>query len=99
MTDLGQACWRNVQAAFGVGESGGGLFPVVGNPQRLKKILSSIVVNVLAGGLLEDVGEKLRHAAAVDKNFAGLGGHGLVNDVLHPVVVGLHYVAGIFGIV
>src|SRR6266849_6201578 len=75
------------------------MLPVVRNLERLKKILSGVLVYVFAGRLFEDVREKLRDAAAVDENLSGLSGYGLVNDVLHPVVVGLHYIARILGIV
>ena len=90
VAEPGQAIVAQVQAAFGVDEAQRGTLPVVGNSQRLEQVFLAVVVDILSRFFLEDVGEKFAGAAAVVEDSAGRVSHGLVYDVLHPVVDGLH---------
>src|SRR5580704_7148685 len=52
--------------------------------QRCEQIFLAIIVDVLTGLFLENVGEKFRSAAIVVPNLAGFGCHRFVDYVLHP---------------
>jgi hypothetical protein len=58
--------------------------------QRFEQIFLAVLVYVLAGFFLKDMGEQFRSAAVVVPDLSGLRDHRLVDCVLHPVIAGFH---------
>src|ERR1035438_198528 len=63
--DLRQTGAVEIQAALGVHHTEIGALPMVFDAERREKMRLAVRVDVLAGLLLEDVGEQFRGAAAV----------------------------------
>jgi hypothetical protein len=88
--DLCQIAAIQVQAAFGVHDFQISALPFMPDSQRREEIPLAVVVDVLTGLFLKDIGEQFRRRRCCSSRPFGFGGHRLVDRVLHPVISGFH---------
>ncbi len=98
VADLREVPRREVQPALGVGEALRRALPVEVDAERRKEVLLRVVVGLFARRLPDQVREKLRRAAVVDEDLAGILRHRLLEHVADPVLLALHHRAVVGGV-